>query len=59
MGPGGGRLRGGAGGSAGHCTLRNGITRETYREDGRNDKAFDHRNLSLLSAPKLVFQKPV
>jgi hypothetical protein len=45
MGPWGGRIRGGAGGRAGHCALRRGVTRKTDREGGRNDKTFDHSEI--------------
>jgi hypothetical protein len=31
-------------GSAGHCALRKGVTCETDRESGRDDKALNHRN---------------
>ena len=42
---------GSAGGSAGRCFLRKGITRETDRESGRGDKALNHRQLSCGKTP--------
>lgn len=57
MGPRGGRLRGVNSGSARYGGLRRSVTRKTDREGGRDDKAFEHRNIPVAGRPNELFLK--
>jgi hypothetical protein len=46
-----------SGGRAGGCFLRNCVSGEAERNNSRDDKALNHQELSLLSAPEVYFPK--